>query len=122
MGKVGFEGDHLARGSGLRGRCGQDYVGKEVGMIIDLAHLEAHPELEPEFVLQGLPGAVTGFTGMESYHEAVRGGFLAHQKGGAAVTDVLLGEEGKGDGQRGQEEEKTFYSYGFSPKVMKNGE
>ena len=43
MGKVGFEGDHLARGSGLRGRCGQDYVGKEVGMIIDLAHLGFPP-------------------------------------------------------------------------------
>lgn len=38
-----FEGDHLARGSGLRGRCGQDYVGKEVGMIIDLAHLGLPP-------------------------------------------------------------------------------
>ena len=49
------------------------------------------------------------------------GDHLAHQKGGATVTDVLLGEEGNGDGQRGQEEEKTFYSHGFSPKVMKNG-
>jgi hypothetical protein len=59
---------------------------------------------------------------MGSHHGAVRRGFLAHQKGGATVTDVLLGEEGKGDGQRGQEEEKTFYSYRFSPKGMKNGE
>jgi len=53
--------------------------------------------------------------------DTLEGGHLAHQKGGATVTDVLLGEEGKGDGQRGQEEEKTFYSHGFSPKVMKNG-
>ncbi len=44
------------------------------------------------------------------------------QEPSAAVTDVLLGKEGEGDGQRGQEEEKTFYSYGFSLKVMKNGE
>ena len=44
------------------------------------------------------------------------------QEPSAAVTDVLLGEEGEGDGQRGQEgEKKAFHSYSFSPKGMKNG-
>ena len=58
-------------------------------------------QLELEFVLQDLPGAVTAVTGMGGPHGAVRGCFLADQKGGAAVADVLLGEEGEGDGQRG---------------------
>ena len=67
------------------------------------------------------PGAVTAVAGMGSHHGSVRGGFLPHQKGGTAVTDVLLGKEGEEDGQRGQKEEKAFHSYGFSPKVVKNG-
>ena len=35
---------------------------------------------------------------MGSHHGAVRGCFLAHQKGDATVADVLLGEEEDGDG------------------------
>ena len=62
--------------------------------------------------------------------DTLEGGHLDEQGGACqrarwdlrAVTDVLLGKEGEGDGQRGQEEEKTFYSYRFSPKGMKNGE
>ena len=37
VGKVGFEGHYLARGGGLRGRCGWDCVGKVVGRVFDLA-------------------------------------------------------------------------------------
>lgn len=45
------------------------------------------------------------------------------QEPSATVTDLLLGEEGKGDDQRGQEgEKKAFHLYRFSPKGMKNGE
>ena len=41
VGKVGFEGHYLARGDGLRGRCGRDCAGKVVGMVFDLAHFVA---------------------------------------------------------------------------------
>ena len=37
VGKAGFEGDHLARGKWVRGYCGCDYVGKEVGAVSHLA-------------------------------------------------------------------------------------